>query len=100
MTITRTVGGLAGPQEMTFELTPKELWQAHREMEGINDRDDVRYFIEDLGDDDLDDWYGCTREEAEAHITEIALLYRDYLEHGDYFYCKLEHAFKNFFKNP
>ena len=100
MTITRTVGGLAGPQEMSFELTAQELYRAYQEVSKINDKEDVLNFIEDTEDEDLEALYGCTREEALASAEEITRLYRDYVDNGDYFSVKLDHAFKDFFKNP
>ena len=100
MTITRTVGGLAGPQEISFELTAQELYAAYLEVSKINDKEDVLNFIEDTEDEDLQSLYGCTREEALANVKEIAAKYRDYVEDGDYFSVKLEHAIKDFFKNP
>lgn len=100
MTITRTAGGLAGPEEMTFELTASELYAAYLEVSKINDKDDVLNFIEDTEDEDLETLYGCTREEALSGAAEIARLYRAYVEDGDYFAVKLEHAFEDFFKNP
>ena len=100
MTITRTVVGLSGPQEMTFELTAQELYRAYQELSKIKDKEDVLNFIEDTEDEDLEALYGCTREEAVANVKEIAAKYRDYVEDGDYFSVKLDHAFKDFFKNP
>lgn len=100
MTITRTVGGMAGPRELTFELTSDELYSAYMEVRSANDREEVLQFIDDLDDDDLKENYGCNREEAESNAEELAELYRSYVEDGDYFYTKLESAFEDFFKSP
>ncbi len=77
MKIKRVVNG----QEMEFELTDRELFQAGQEASEYNDREDLETVIEDQEEE-------LTEEEIAAALT----LYKKYRSNDDQWRCDAESA--------
>ena len=72
MKIIREVNG----QQMEFELTDHELWEAYREQEHLFDMEDVCAWLDDMEDDAP----GLTDDQIE----EAATLARNWMDGNDH----------------
>ena len=68
MKIKRTIDG----REIEIELTEQELFDAFVEQEFIFDLDNVRNYFMDYTDEDFQERYGLSREEAESRFKDVA----------------------------
>lgn len=68
MKIKRTIDG----REIEIELTEQELFDAFTEQEFIFDLDNVRNYFMDYTDEDFQQEYGISREEAESRFEDVA----------------------------
>lgn len=55
-----------------IELTSQEIYEAYLEKQNEFDRQDVENVFDAYNDDELEDFYGLTREQIAEKIPEIA----------------------------
>lgn len=72
-----------GRQEMEFELTDHELFDAYYEQQFIFDYEAVRGFFESFSDDKLKDYYGMPFAKLEPYFEAVATEMRRQMDKYD-----------------
>lgn len=75
MRISRTIGGVSIP----IELTKEELIEAYSEQQHLDDKEDISEYFDSMDDDGIFCSYGLARSEIELMLDEMATLKRHYI---------------------